>query len=177
MLLFWKLVDETQIIYSQKYTDTIEQNLTCIFLSVRANLKNPLCHGGPCIVKFSVKACLIFMKFIFIDNFSFLSDFPKRMKILNWWGVKVEQQCLTLNSNLKRLLICVMDSIVMAYFIHWLHLSFGKKSILASQSLQFPFSRSHSPVNNWMLPCCEQLFLVIEFFKLSVNFSSKTTRT
>ena len=48
MLLFWKLVDETQIRKPQEYTDTFKQNLTCIFLSVRANLKNPLCHGERC---------------------------------------------------------------------------------------------------------------------------------
>ena len=38
MLLFWKLVDETQISKPQEYTDTFKQNLTCIFLSVRAIL-------------------------------------------------------------------------------------------------------------------------------------------
>ena len=49
MLLFWKLVDETQIPQSQIYTDTFKQNLTCIFLPVRANLRYSLCHEGPCI--------------------------------------------------------------------------------------------------------------------------------
>ena len=34
MLLFWKLVDETQILKPQEYIDTFNQNLTCIFLSV-----------------------------------------------------------------------------------------------------------------------------------------------
>ena len=49
MLLFWKLVDETQIPQSQEYTDTFKQNLTCTFLPIRANLKYTLCHEGPCI--------------------------------------------------------------------------------------------------------------------------------
>ena len=49
MLLFWKLVDETQIPQSQEYTDTFKQNLTCTFLSIRGNLKYTLCHEGPCI--------------------------------------------------------------------------------------------------------------------------------
>ena len=49
MLLFWKLVDETQISQPQEYTDTSKQNLNCIFLSVRANLEYTLCHEGPCI--------------------------------------------------------------------------------------------------------------------------------
>ena len=48
MLLFWKLVDETQIPQSQEYTDTFKQNLTCTFLSIRGNLKYTLCHEGPC---------------------------------------------------------------------------------------------------------------------------------
>ena len=39
MLLFWKLVDETQISKPQEYTDTFKQNLTCIFLSVGGILK------------------------------------------------------------------------------------------------------------------------------------------
>ena len=49
MLLFWKLVDETQIPQPQEYTDTFKQSLTCIFQSVRANLKYTLCYEGPCI--------------------------------------------------------------------------------------------------------------------------------
>ena len=48
MLLFQKLVDETQIPQPQKYTYTFKQNLTCIFLPVRANLKHPLWHEGLC---------------------------------------------------------------------------------------------------------------------------------
>ena len=48
MLLFWKLVDETQIPQSQEYTDTFKQNLTCTFLSIRGNLEYTLCHEGPC---------------------------------------------------------------------------------------------------------------------------------
>ena len=49
MLLFWKLVDETQISKPQKYTDTFKQNLTCIFLSVRAFLKETFQCETPCI--------------------------------------------------------------------------------------------------------------------------------
>ena len=48
MLLFCKPVDEIQIPQSQEYTDTFKQNLTCIFLPIRANLKYTLCHEGPC---------------------------------------------------------------------------------------------------------------------------------
>jgi hypothetical protein len=48
MLLFWKLVDETQIPQPQKYTDTFKKNLPCFFLSVRAISKYALCHEGPC---------------------------------------------------------------------------------------------------------------------------------
>ena len=36
-------------IQSQDSQTTFKPNLTCIFLSVRANLEYPLCHGGPCI--------------------------------------------------------------------------------------------------------------------------------
>ena len=39
MLLFRKLVDETQISKPQEYTDTFRQILTSVFLSVRAILK------------------------------------------------------------------------------------------------------------------------------------------
>ena len=39
MLVFWKLVDETQISKPQKYTNTFKQTLTCLFLAVRVNLK------------------------------------------------------------------------------------------------------------------------------------------
>ena len=39
LLIFWKLVDETQISQPKEYTDAFKQNLTCLFLSVRAILK------------------------------------------------------------------------------------------------------------------------------------------
>ena len=39
MLLFWKLVDKTQMPWPQEYTDTFKQTVLCIFLSVRVNLK------------------------------------------------------------------------------------------------------------------------------------------
>ena len=39
MRIFGKLVDETQISKPQEYTVTFKQNLTCIFISVRVNLK------------------------------------------------------------------------------------------------------------------------------------------
>jgi hypothetical protein len=48
MLLFWKLVDETQISKPQEYTDTFKRNLTCIFLSVRAILKETFQCETPC---------------------------------------------------------------------------------------------------------------------------------
>ena len=48
MLLFWKLVDETQISKPQKYTDTFRQILTSIFLSVRAILKETVQYETPC---------------------------------------------------------------------------------------------------------------------------------
>ena len=49
MLLFWKLVDETQISKPQEYTDTFRQILTSIFLSVRAILKETVQYETPCI--------------------------------------------------------------------------------------------------------------------------------
>ena len=48
MLLFWKLVDETQISKSQKYTDTFRQILRSIFVSVRAILKETVQCEIPC---------------------------------------------------------------------------------------------------------------------------------
>ena len=48
MLLFRKLVDETQISKPQEYTDTFKQNLTCIFLSVRGILKETFQCETPC---------------------------------------------------------------------------------------------------------------------------------
>ena len=48
MLLFWKLVDETQISKPQEYTNTSKQNLTCIFLSVRGILKETFQCETPC---------------------------------------------------------------------------------------------------------------------------------
>ena len=48
MLLFWKLVDETQMPWPQEYTDTFKQNLTCIFLSVRVNSKETFQCETPC---------------------------------------------------------------------------------------------------------------------------------
>ena len=48
MLLFRKLVDETQISKPQEYTDTFRQILTSIFLSVRAILKETVQCETPC---------------------------------------------------------------------------------------------------------------------------------
>ena len=52
MLLFRKLVDETQISKPQEYTDTFRQILTSIFLSVRAILKETVQYETPCTLKF-----------------------------------------------------------------------------------------------------------------------------
>ena len=49
MSLFQKLVDETQISQPQEYTETFRQNLTCIFLSVRAILKETVQCETPCV--------------------------------------------------------------------------------------------------------------------------------
>ena len=49
-LIFWKLVNETQISKPQEYTVTFKQNLTCIFLSVRVNLKETFQCETPCIL-------------------------------------------------------------------------------------------------------------------------------
>ena len=48
ILLFWKLVDETQILWPHEYTSTFKRNLTCIFLSVRAILKETFQCETPC---------------------------------------------------------------------------------------------------------------------------------
>ena len=66
MLLFWKLVDETQIPQSQEYTDTFKQNLTCTFLSIRGNLKYTLCHEGPCRFPSVTKVWAIRLGFVLI---------------------------------------------------------------------------------------------------------------
>ena len=49
MLIFWKLVDETQISKLQEYTVTFKQNLTYIFLCVRVNLKETFWGWKSCI--------------------------------------------------------------------------------------------------------------------------------
>ena len=43
-----KLVVIPKNIQSQVFKTIFKQNLTYIFLPVRANLKYPLCHEGPC---------------------------------------------------------------------------------------------------------------------------------
>ena len=48
MLIFWKLDDETQISQPKEYTDDFKQNLTSIFLSVRAILKETFQCETPC---------------------------------------------------------------------------------------------------------------------------------
>ena len=53
MLLFWKLVDETQISKPQDYTNTFRQILTSIFLSVRAILKETVQCETPCKYNFA----------------------------------------------------------------------------------------------------------------------------
>ena len=48
MILFWKLDLKIKISISQDFKTTFKYNLTCIFLSVRAQLKKPLCPRTPC---------------------------------------------------------------------------------------------------------------------------------
>ena len=48
MLLYLKLVDETQISKPQEYTDTFKQNLSCLFLSVRGISKETFQFETPC---------------------------------------------------------------------------------------------------------------------------------
>ena len=42
------LKDKGQISKPKEHTDNFKSNLTCIFLSVRAKLKNPLCPRTLC---------------------------------------------------------------------------------------------------------------------------------
>ena len=44
------MVDETQISRPQEYTDTLKQNLTSIFLSVKAILKETFQCETPCTI-------------------------------------------------------------------------------------------------------------------------------
>ena len=48
MLNFDNWLMETQISQPQEYTDAFKQNLTCIFLSVRAILKETFQCETPC---------------------------------------------------------------------------------------------------------------------------------
>ena len=48
-LYFWKLVLIIKMSTSQDFKTTFKYNLTCIFLSLRANLKNTLQCETPCI--------------------------------------------------------------------------------------------------------------------------------
>ena len=48
MLLFQKLILIIKISTSQDFKSTFNYNLTCIFLSLRAKLKTPLCPRTPC---------------------------------------------------------------------------------------------------------------------------------
>ena len=50
MLLFWKLVLIIKMSTSQDFKTTFKYNLTCVFLSLRAQLKKPLCPRTPCIM-------------------------------------------------------------------------------------------------------------------------------
>ena len=47
-LLFWKLALIIKMSTSQHFKTTFKYNLTCIFLSLRAQLKKPLCLRTPC---------------------------------------------------------------------------------------------------------------------------------
>ena len=47
-LHFWKLVLIIKMSTSQHFKTTFKYNLTCIFLSLRAKLKKPLCPRTPC---------------------------------------------------------------------------------------------------------------------------------
>ena len=59
--IFKKIVDETQITWSQDVRTTFKQILACIFLSVRVNLKNTLRCETPC-------TWLIFFTFHHLNN-------------------------------------------------------------------------------------------------------------
>ena len=48
MLLFWKLVDETQMPQSEDFRTASIQILACIFLSVRDNSKSTFQYEAPC---------------------------------------------------------------------------------------------------------------------------------
>ena len=48
MLLFWKLVLLIKMSTSQDFKTIFKYNLTCIFFSLRAQLKKPLCPRTPC---------------------------------------------------------------------------------------------------------------------------------
>ena len=47
MIIFWKSVLKIKISISQDFKTTFKYNLTCIFLTVRAQLKKPLCLWTP----------------------------------------------------------------------------------------------------------------------------------
>ena len=49
MLLFKKLVDETQMPQSQNFRTAFKQILACIFLSVRDNSNSTFQYETPCI--------------------------------------------------------------------------------------------------------------------------------
>ena len=53
-IIFMKTGCTSKISQTRNFKTTFKKNLTCIFLSVRVNLKNTLCHEGPCIVDFSL---------------------------------------------------------------------------------------------------------------------------
>ena len=46
--MFWKLVLIIKMSTSQGFKTTFKYNLTCLFLSLRAKLKNTLCPRTPC---------------------------------------------------------------------------------------------------------------------------------
>jgi hypothetical protein len=48
ILLFFKLVLKIKMSTSQDFKTIFKYNLTCIFLSLRAQLKKPLCPRTPC---------------------------------------------------------------------------------------------------------------------------------
>ena len=58
MLLFFKLVDETQMPQSQDFRTTFKQILACIFLSVRFNSKGTFQCETPCSFTNSRDFCL-----------------------------------------------------------------------------------------------------------------------
>ena len=55
MLIFWKLVDETQMSKPQNIKTTFKQNITCIFLSIRLKLLLSVHCETPCITSYSSK--------------------------------------------------------------------------------------------------------------------------